>query len=684
MKRYISSISLNSFAGRTRSHDFAPGVNLVIGANGAGKTTLANAISFVLSGKVPGLPATNQGLMSALGSGLRMGASVSTWKDGQAHTYDRSLTRSGKSIKGEAKSPAPADLLPPTMLDLEPFLAASPKARASMILGACGDDVPAKLRALLAETGLERLTGTIKAFDDVQEWLASVDEIAKATASGYTRSITEMRGTLAGMEILDTSAHAPSGPPLSELRANVSRLEREIATLTGEANAIASRPAPVQPPGERPNGTAEAFEAQLAEAQAKLRTVQADLATAQADRQAWDRWQAESRRLEAKLAEAQAAYQVVADGWEPLDEVKFKADIDELLIQSDRLQTKLNAANNDELTGKGTCPCCGALAVHWNRQAAEESDVAGWEEAMKQNAASLATLRELMRQAANVSRAAEAVLRANQAVDEHAKQGQGLAQVDSDFYAGIVDDLTETADTLAAEARRARAWDAYDISAKMAEASAIRAAQIGEHVTELSEQLDAARGALATAEASHAAQAQAEARQATRRQADERLASLEADEAAFKAAKAAWQEGVQAIMGAALREVLKVCEVFTKDLFVSPLTVHNLELGRYEDQSWVPLDALSGSDKRIACASVQAALAVRHTGFRLVVIDEFGVVDPARKPIVLANLAAAVEAGLVDQVMVFDNRDIDGVPEGVNIIKLLPPAFNSKELAIYA
>ena len=663
---HISSISLSSFAGRTRTQDFAPGVNVIIGQNGAGKTTLVNAVSFVLSSKVPGLPKTNGGIMDALGSGLRMAASL----DIGGKTYDRSLTRSGKGVKGEAKSPAPADLLPPTMLDLGPFLEASPKARASMILGACGDDVPAQLRALLAETGLEKLTGTIKAFDDVQEWLASVDNFTKANASGYTRSIAEMRGTLAGMEILDTSAPAPSGPPLSELRANVSRLECEIATLTGEANAIASRPAPVQPPGERPNGTAEAFETQLAEAQAKLRQAQADLAQAKADRQAWDRWSAELRRLEAKLAEAQAAYQVVADGWEPVDGLENK-----LLLAQQALGASvaaLRAATNSTLAGKETCPCCGAGKAHW--AVAPPDDIQTLKKQVDDNEAKVEALYQQGKAATTLSRAAEAVLRAEQAVDNHwlHETGQGATITEADIQ-GLQDalaDLTETADSLAAEARRARAWDAYDVAAKMAEASATRLTHITAEKQGLVGDVLAAEGALAAALAAYAAQAQAEARQATRKQAEERLASLEADEAAFKQARLAWQEGVGRIMDEALRGVLKVCEVFTKDLFVSPLTVHALELGRYENQSWVPLDAFSGSDSRIACAAVQAALAVRHTGFRLVVIDEFGVVDPARKPIVLANLAAAVEAGLVDQVMIFDNRDIDGVPEGINEIHL--------------
>jgi len=661
---YISSLNLSSFAGRTRSHGFTPGVNLVIGANGAGKTTISNAISFVLAGKVPGLPKTNGGIMDAIGSGLRMGAAL----DIGGKTYDRSLTRSGKTVKGEAKSPAPADLLPPVMLDLEPFLAASPKARASMILGACGDDVPTKLRNLLSETGLEKLTGTIKAFDDVQEWLISVEDIAKATASGYTASIKDMRGTLAGMEVLDTSAPAPSGPPISELRANVSRLEREIATLTGEANAIASRPAPVQPPGERPNGTAEAFETQLAEVQAKLRVAQADLAQAQTDRQAWDRWQAESRRLEAKLAEAQAAYQVVADGWEAVE------DIDNKLLSAQQALgasiSKWREATNSVLVGLEVCSCCGAAKKDW--AVTPPDDIQILEKQVDANEAKVKSFLQQQKAAAAVARASEAVLRANQATLDHAKQGQNWVQMDSDlYYAGIVDDLTETADALTAEARRARAWDGYDISANVAETSATRAVQIAEHVTELTKQHATARSALIAAEINQEAQAQAEARQAMRKQAEERLAGLEKDEQAFKAARLVWDAGVKAIMDHALRGVLDVCQTFTKGLFSSPLTVHELALGVYQDATWIPMDAFSGSDKRIAVAALQAALAIRHQGFRLIILDEFGVIDPGRKPAVLANLAAAVEAGLVDQVFVMDNRHIDGVPEGINQIQLV-------------
>lgn len=668
MKQHISFISLDAFAGRTRSHAFQPGVTAIIGANGAGKTTIANAASFVLSGKVPGLPKTNAGIMDALGSSLRMGAAVTI---GEA-TYDRALIRSGKTIKGEARSPAPANLLPPVMLDLQPFLDASPKVRAGMILGACGDDVPGKLRVLLAETGLERFTGKPATTDDVQEWLASVDDLAKATASGYAASMKDMRGTLAGMEVLDTSPLAyPAGRPISDLRAEVSRYEKEIAALEGEARAISARPAPVQPIGERPNGSAEAFERQLAEAQASLRAVQAGLAGAKAEKQAWDRWQAEHARLEAKLADAQQAYQVVADGWEPVDPVdvsKIDADIQELTAQNARLSVKIADAKKDVLAGKGSCPCCGALAVHWNRQAAEEADVAGWEEAERQNNTRIAELRAKLTQAAAVNRASDAVLRATEALNN--LQAQEAPTADTEALEAQAADLDESCAALQAEARKARAWDAYEASKAQHDADSAKLATIGISTNNLRECLTAAQAQLAQAEARQAEQAQAEARQATRKQAEERLAELEKDAEAFKAARLAWDEGVKAIMDEALRGVLDVCQTFTQGLFAAPLTVHNLALGRYEGNAWVPFDAFSGSDKRIATAALQAALAVRHEGFKLVLIDEFGVIDPARKPAVLANLAAAVEAGLVDQVMVMDNRDIDGIPEGVNVMRL--------------
>jgi energy-coupling factor transporter ATP-binding protein EcfA2 len=661
---HISSISLDAFAGRTRSHAFQPGVTAIIGANGAGKTTIANAVNFVLSGKVPGLPKTNQGLMDALGSSLRMGAAVTI---GEA-TYDRSLIRSGKAIKGEARNPAPANLLPPTMLDLQPFLDASPKVRAGMILGACGDDVPGKLRALLAETGMERFTGKPATTDDVQEWLASVDELAKGTASGYAANIKDMRGTMAGMEVLDTSPLAyPAGRPISDLRAEVSRYEKEIATLEGEARAISARPAPVQPIGERPNGSADAFERQLAEAQASLRTAQADLARAQAEKQAWDRWQAEHARLEAKLAEAQQAYQVVADGWDADDAKDHKQGIADFRAKLAEQKARLRAAEASTLTGKATCPCCGAAREHWTTEAPAEdiealrADIATTEKAIKQ-------LETYLAEAEAVSRAADAVLRAQEALSSlHPQEAPAPGTEDLEVQAA---DLDESCAALQAEARKARAWDAYEASKAQHDADSARLATIGMATNNLRECLAAAKAQLAQAEARQAEQAQAEARQATRRQAEDRLAELEKDEAEFKAARLAWDSGVKAIMDEALRGVLDVCQTFTAGLFAAPLTVHSLALGRYEGNAWVPFDAFSGSDKRIATAAIQAALAVRHDGFKLVLIDEFGVIDPARKPAVLANLAAAKQAGLVDQVMMFDNRDIDGIPEGVNVMRI--------------
>jgi hypothetical protein len=663
---HISSISLDAFAGRTRSHAFQSGVTAIIGANGAGKTTISNAIQFVLSGKVPGLPKTNAGIMDALGSSLRMGATVTIGKA----TYDRALIRSGKAIKGEARNPAPASLLPPTMLDLQPFLDASPKVRAGMILGACGDDVPGKLRALLAETGMERFTGKPATTDDVQEWLASVDDLAKGTASGYAANIKDMRGTLAGMEVLDTSPLAyPAGRPVSDLRAEVSRYEREIATLEGEARAISSRPSPVQPIGERPNGSADAFERQLAEAQASLRTVQADLARAKAEKQAWDRWQAEHARLEAKLAEAQKAYQVVADGWEPVDVDALKEEALTIRTKNAGLHAKINESTQDPLADKASCPCCGARKEHWNREVVDQFDIATLKDAINKNAARYSEIDKTLAQAESVNRASDAVLRSTEAVASHTAPDSHAA-ADTEALEAQAADLEESCAALQAEARKARAWDAYDTAYAQYKKDMARFLEVEMSTNNLRECLTAAQAQLAQAEARQSEQAQAEARQATRRQAEERLAELEKDEAEFKAARLAWDSGVKAIMDEALRGVLDVCQTFTQGLFSAPLTVHNLALGRYEGNAWVSFDSFSGSDRRIATAAIQAALAVRHEGFKLVLIDEFGVIDPARKPAVLVNLAAAKQAGLVDQVMVFDNRDIDGIPEGVNVIHL--------------
>lgn len=680
MNRFISSITLDSFAGRTRRHDFQPGVTAIIGANGTGKTTIANAVAFVLSGKVPGLPKTNGGIMDALGSTLRMGASVEIsqqlTENGKhmANTYDRALIRSGKSIKGEAKRPAPADLLPPVMLDLEPFLAATPKGRASMILGACGASVPSLLEALLKETGLERfISAGTEAMDDAQDILAKVDEAAKKQASGYAASIKDMRGTLSGLEVLDTSPLASlAGRPLAELRAEVNRMERELSSLLGEARAIASRPAPIQPAGDRPNGTAEAFERQLAEAQRTLATARAELAQAQADRRAWDHWQAERARLEAKVAEAQKAYQAIANGWEPVDVDKLNEELQSHSLKAAQARTKIDEAKKDVLTDKDVCPCCGAKAEYWNREASDKHDLAAWERDIAASTKRMEEIRATLNQAAAVSRASDAVLRATAALEAQQPASDTALRYDVDTCQAAVDDAAESCDMLTAEARKARAWDAYEAAAKTAEQDASRMAQLDMTQANLQASIAQASAALRDAEMREAAEYERKAREATRQQAADRLAELEKEEAEFKVARQAWQDGVHRIMDEALRDVLKVCETFTAGLFTSPLTVHGLELGRYEGTAWVPLDAFCGSDKRIATAAVQAALASNHKGFRLVILDEFGTIDPARKPAVLANLVAAVKAGLVDQAWIMDNRDIDNMPAEVSEICLEP------------
>ena len=673
MKQHISQIALDSFAGRTRSHAFQPGVTAIIGANGAGKTTVANAINFVLSGKVPGLPKTNAGIMDALGSSLRMGAAIRVSGENDVATYDRALIRSGKAIKGEARNPAPASLLPPTMLDLQPFLDASPKVRAGMILGACGDDVPGKLRALLGETGMTKALGQpVAVNDDVQEWLASVDDLTKAVASGYAANIKDMRGTLAGMEVLDTSTLAvPAGRPLSELRAEVSNYEREIARLEGEIKALSSRPAPIQPTGDRPNGTAADFERQLADAQAALRDIETTLAQAKATVSICNNWQVEYDRLTAFLYQAQEAYQQEAREWEPIDdEDRAQADINNLLAANVDLQVKINNAKGDTLAGKTSCPCCGAKPENWERQAPDAKEIAQWEHWLEQNTAVIAGFRTRLAKQAAVSKASEVVLRANQDVLRHETTKPTSIATDLAALQEQADEAAETAAALAAEARKARAWDAYTTAYEQYKQDMAKVLELDHMATNIALAHNYAAEALAVAERQAAAHAQAEARQATRKQAEERLAELEKDAEAFKAARTAWDAGVKAIMDEALRGVLDVCQTFTAGLFAATLTVHNLALGRYEGNAWVPFDAFSGSDKRIATAAIQAALAVRHNGFKLILLDEFGVIDPARKPAVLANLAAAVEAGLVDQVLVMDNRAIDGMPDGVNVMHL--------------
>jgi DNA repair exonuclease SbcCD ATPase subunit len=79
-----------------------------------------------------------------------------------------------------------------------------------------------------------------------------------------------------------------------------------------------------------------------------------------------------------------------------------------------------------------------------------------------------------------------------------------------------------------------------------------------------------------------------------------------------------------------------------------------LDIGRWHGTQWQPIARLSGAEKAMVVAALSAALS--QAGNKLVIIDEFSVIDDNWKPRFLENLKTAKEKGLIEQAIILDNR----------------------------
>ncbi len=595
-----------------------------------------------------------------------MGASVTIG----GKTYDRALIRHSKGVKTECGCPAPEGVVPPVMLDLQPFIDATPRVRAGMILGACGD-VREPLWKACRESGIADLMEApqLTKTDELPGWLDNLDAAIKEHAKDLATTLKDMKGTLAGMERLEGDVPPWSGPTIAELREQVQTLERAIAAMEGEAKALRAQPDPVQPPGERPDGSAAVLEAQRQEQESRVKALRGrvqELTTARGILAAWEKRHA---RLEQELATAQAAFHVVGDGWEQVDVAKLTARQADLLASIKNLEPGLVKDSAHPLLGKETCPCCGATNKHWNLTAPspEEIDqvvrtIEVWQKEHAANAVKLA-------KQAKVSTAADAVLRAQQALDQHADERPTVPN-GQDNPEGLLGLSETTLEMIQDQQRQLAAWSAYDKAVVVATTRLQRIDEIERQHHDQDIKCAIAKNALTDAERRHHAREDMLARVRIRTEATAKLEATEKDEAAFKQARAKWQAGLEATMNESLRGVLDVCRVFTEGALDSPLSVHELEIGLYRGPVWIGYDGLSGSEKRIAAAAIQAALASKSEGLKLCMVDEMGVCDSARKVIFLANLAKAVEAGVIHQAIVLDNQMPATVPQGVTVMQL--------------
>lgn len=103
----------------------------------------------------------------------------------------------------------------------------------------------------------------------------------------------------------------------------------------------------------------------------------------------------------------------------------------------------------------------------------------------------------------------------------------------------------------------------------------------------------------------------------------------------------------------AFRPLLETANAIFGAVLVSPLGYRDGEIGTWRGGNWVGHKTFSGTEKALAYASIQAALAAKSPA-RIVIVDELGRLTFATAALAAMAIAVAIDKGLVDQFIGID------------------------------
>lgn len=151
------------------------------------------------------------------------------------------------------------------------------------------------------------------------------------------------------------------------------------------------------------------------------------------------------------------------------------------------------------------------------------------------------------------------------------------------------------------------------------------------------------------------------------------LLKAQCEETVYKAVTAIVLEEQDKVISKVFGRVLNVARHFTDGLLNSRLEFVNGELGRRVSQqdkkqgnqapldSWIPFNGFSGTERLLALAGFSVAL-TGDAPCKLVVLDEMGNLDLARRTEVAMRMLQLCESGVIDQAILIDVDERPYVP----------------------
>jgi hypothetical protein len=635
----LTKITASAFKGLTFALDLQD-ITFLVGSNFAGKTARTDAIRFLLLGYLPELGATNVATFG-LASGREM-VVEGTFDNGQ--TIRRRRYLQGNSVKADDTIPKEIEEAGQlaVMLNAETYFALSDRERVNYVFANIQMGAEWTCAGIIEKLGrvLQPPTPTSKKIETalaelqpvspqglVEEGLAWLTTEAKA-AKDY---VTRMEKTTQGLAALKAQENAGTVVESSELdvrRAGLTLIveEQQGIKATQQANLNAM------------NAAKKRLEA-IASQVATLPATHAKLTGLQ------------TRRTDQNQALTDTGAMVMG------------TEIDDLAAQDRHCALALNGHEKDlaslkgqlrknqielaEIESKTVCPYCGATSHGWKDKKASEvtSAIAGITVKLAQTEA----IRKNVLEHGNGVVKALADLKTRQ-IQQVAIENE-IRRVASDITA--CQSRIALIEGLATEAANLPSFDPAVVAAIQDAQTAIL------HANQQLAEIDTLRKATLARQQDQKRLAEAETERDNAKQ----------ELAIYIAAGKRLREIQGEMVTAAFDPLLKTANSFFAAVLKTPIAYHDGEIGTWRSGVWVTHRTLSGTEKALTYAAIQAALAAKSP-VRIMLLDELGRLDSANIDKITLAVEQAVCAGLIDQFCGIDATNRYSSLDNINVIQI--------------
>lgn len=669
MKQTIDSIAAVNVKGRNFNHALKP-LTVIHGENAAGKTAITDAIQIALLGHHPSLgkkPASTMALCPASAKQLEVQMKLA---DGTAirRTYTRTRTGASEDTHG-----AIPDGVLPAQLNFGEFLKAKPAERNAVLATIMGEiDLPAlqaKIKAKAAELGvLDHVDLTID--PGAERPLDTTIQAIGEQAVGMKQTLDQLRKTIATM----LQAEPPEGQydpgAITALRSKLDEANAAVGAAGERLDALnrAIMQAPDEPLEARPER--EAIES-AKDAHLKASAALTAALTAKESQthliQRIAQLERDINGLEAIASGRPDERPTCTASEAEIKAAELKRDIDsqnrELATCREEIAANQREASN--LIGSirqleaGTCPCCGstgeALATAIETMVASRDACFATIEHCQERLKVAEGRREKMQAGLAHYTAVPRAIAGWEAADKipglqdqlaELKQ-EAATQPDTTALQGEVD---KTAAELQRLERLEDEWRVYRAAELPSKEDTEAAAEAFVNAKHERDQIAAEIKILAERNAAHERALQDKQRVADMTAEAENLERLLAG---AKALREHLKEIQREAATEAMRPLILTAGIFLEGLVEGHMEVEQHLVGIRRAGEFLPLEVLSGMEAVAVAAACQAALA-HKSPVPILIVDELARMTPSKRAIFSRNCQAAIEAGVVGQVILID------------------------------